>query len=166
LVANFPWYVICIAMMPINMRRLPRNTGRGALARKVIHICTQQTFAVHRSRKRNQSDRAEFPVRQAAWRFASVYFNMSQGDADMRVGGIKVVNGNLSPIRGGQSAVDGGARDGSVQLKPEELSAVEQNAERTASEDLDADPATGAELGSADGAGTGAKRKSARSKAP
>jgi Mn-containing catalase len=59
-----------------------------------------------------------------------------------------------------QSAVDGGAGDGSVQLKPDELAAVEEMAKRSAS-DPDIDPTTGAELGEGPGGGASKAKKKA-----
>jgi Mn-containing catalase len=47
-----------------------------------------------------------------------------------------------------QLAADGGSGEGSVQLKQDELAAVQQNAMRTAS-NPSIDPTTGAELGAA-----------------
>jgi Mn-containing catalase len=85
-------------------------------------------------------------------RFSNVYFNLSQGEADMRGSWNQGEKWEFISDPKEYSAVDGGAGDGSVQLKPDELAAVQQNAMRTASAP-DADPKTGAELGSVDGEG-------------
>jgi Mn-containing catalase len=94
-------------------------------------------------------------------RFANVYFNMSQGDADMRGSWNEGDQWKFVTDPREMAAVDGGSGDGSVQLKPDELAAVEQMAQRSTS-DPAADPTTGAELGM--GAAPASKGKG--SKAP
>jgi Mn-containing catalase len=94
-------------------------------------------------------------------RFANVYFNMSQGDADMRGSWNQGGQWNFITDPREMAAVDGGSGDGSVQLKPDELAAVEKMAERSISAP-DADPTTGAELGM----GGAAPAKGKGSKAP
>jgi Mn-containing catalase len=94
-------------------------------------------------------------------RFANVYFNMSQGDADMRGSWNEGDQWKFVTDPREMAAVDGGSGDGSVQLKPDELAAVEQMAQRSTS-DPAADPTTGAELGM--GAAPSSKGKG--SKAP
>ncbi|MEN3365919.1 MAG: Mn-containing catalase [Burkholderiales bacterium] len=85
-------------------------------------------------------------------KFASVYFNMSQGDGDMRGSWNEGDKWQFISDPREQQAVDGGAGDGSVQLQPDELAAVEAAAARSAS-DPALDPKTGAELGSVDDEG-------------
>jgi Mn-containing catalase len=98
--------------------------------------------------------------------FANVYFNMSQGDGDMRGSWNQGDQWEYISDPSEQQAVDGGAGDGSVQLKPDELAAVKENAMRTAS-DPDLDPTTGAELGMAGGSDGGeASNTKAKGKRP
>ena len=87
------------------------------------------------------SPRARIPPRPE---FASVYYNMSQGEGDLR-----------GPWNQGQDweyveqpgpAVDGGDGMASVKLPPMQAKAVEQLATRTMS-DPEAAPVTGADLG-------------------
>lgn len=79
-------------------------------------------------------------------RFASVYFNMSQGDGDLRGSWNQGDQWEYIEDRDQQCAVDGGAGDASVKLSKEQLAAVKQAAMRTAS-NPQSDPTTGAELG-------------------
>ena len=75
--------------------------------------------------------------------FASVYYNMSTGEGDMRG------PWNASPgfdFREAQTAVDGGDGSFMVSLKGDEVSAVAAMAQRLKS-DPQADPVTGADLG-------------------
>ncbi|QEK93735.1 manganese catalase family protein [Achromobacter insolitus] len=78
-------------------------------------------------------------------RFASVYFNMSQGEGDTRGPWNSDENFNYVTERDEQCAIDG---DGlaSVGLSENEVQAVQAMVARTAS-DPDADPITGTELG-------------------
>lgn len=82
--------------------------------------------------------------------FANVYFNMSQGEGDMR--GSWNGDGHFTYVseREEQCAVDGGDGQPRVALDPDEETALEDLAARTAS-DPDADPTTGAELGAETG---------------
>jgi Mn-containing catalase len=103
-------------------------------------------------------------------RFNNVYFNMSQGDGDMRGGWNQGGQWQFVTDRNEQSAVDGGDGGATVNLQADELDRVQQAALRTMS-DPDADPTTGAELGSGGGdgssapqGGAGSKRKSSGSK--
>lgn len=79
-------------------------------------------------------------------RFANVYFNMSQGDGDLRgswnQGDQWQFVSNPSEI----AAVDGGSGEASVKLTTAEMAVVEKTAMRTKS-DPTANPQTGAELG-------------------
>lgn len=79
-------------------------------------------------------------------RFASVYFNMSQGDGDLRGSWNQGDQWEYIKDRDQQCAVDGGAGDASVKLSKEQMAAVKQAAMRTAS-NPQSDPTTGAELG-------------------
>jgi Mn-containing catalase len=83
-------------------------------------------------------------------RFTNVYFNMSQGEGDVRGSWNQGAQWEFVSNRDEQQAVDGGDGSASVQLKPDELSPVENVAMRTASKP-DKNPATGAELGAAGG---------------
>jgi Mn-containing catalase len=83
-------------------------------------------------------------------RFANAYFNMSQGEGDMRGSWNQGDQWQFISDPREQQAVDGGSGDGSVQLQADELAALEQSAARTAS-DPGIDPTTGAELGMAGG---------------
>ena len=80
-------------------------------------------------------------------RFANVYFNMSQGEGDMRGPWNSDENFEYISDREAQRAVDGGDGMASVTLRGTELRAVQAMAARTAS-DPNADPVTGADLGS------------------
>jgi len=80
-------------------------------------------------------------------RFANVYFNMSQGEGDMRGPWNSDENFEYISDREAQRAVDGGDGMASVTLRGTELQAVQAMAARTAS-DPNADPVTGADLGS------------------
>jgi Mn-containing catalase len=85
-------------------------------------------------------------------RFSNVYFNMSQGEDDMRGSWNQGDKWEFVTDRDQQCAVDGGSGDGTVQLKADEVAAIEQTALRTKSAP-DKDPKTGAEIGSVDGEG-------------
>ena len=80
-------------------------------------------------------------------RFANTYFNMSQGDGDMRGPWNSDENFTYVSDREEQVAVDGGDGFAQVQLTPDEIEAMQMLATRTAS-DPTANPTTGAELGS------------------
>lgn len=80
-------------------------------------------------------------------RFANVYFNMSQGEGDMRGPWNSDENFEYISDREAQRAVDGGDGMASVTLEGTELQAVQAMAARTAS-DPNSDPVTGADLGS------------------
>lgn len=79
-------------------------------------------------------------------RFDSVYFNMSQGEGDMRGPWNSDAHFQYVDDRDQQRAVDGGDGLASVQLKSDERRCVQQAATRTTS-DPQSDPVTGAELG-------------------
>ncbi|HWP19219.1 MAG TPA: manganese catalase family protein [Burkholderiaceae bacterium] len=79
-------------------------------------------------------------------RFANVYFNMSQGEGDMRGSWNSEENFEYVSDREQQMAVDGGTGLPEVTLTDDDRSVLEQMAERTRS-DPDVDPTTGAELG-------------------
>jgi Mn-containing catalase len=79
-------------------------------------------------------------------RFARVYFNMSQGEADLRGPWNSDENFEFVSDREKQGAVDGGDGGSTVKLSAEEKSVVTALAKRTASE-VGLDPMTGAELG-------------------
>lgn len=79
-------------------------------------------------------------------RFASTYFNMSQGEGDLRGpwndgGEFKYVSD-----REQQSAVDGGDGSASVQLSRDDLAVLEKMRKRTLS-DPSSNPVTGADIG-------------------
>jgi Mn-containing catalase len=91
-------------------------------------------------------------------RFTNVYFNMSQGDGDMRGSWNQGGQWQFVSDRNEQAAVDGNDGMATVGLKPEEMTAVEQNSLRTKSRP-DADPTTGAELGAGAGGKSGVGKK-------
>ncbi|NEX64764.1 manganese catalase family protein [Noviherbaspirillum galbum] len=78
-------------------------------------------------------------------RFTNVYFNMSQGDGDMRGSWNQGQQWQFVSDRNEQSAVDGGDGMPSVNLTTEEEAALNAMALRTQSEPSE-DPVTGAEL--------------------
>lgn len=78
--------------------------------------------------------------------FTNVYFNMSQGEGDLRGPWNSDENFEYVSDREKQNAVDGGDGHAQVQISEFEASVVEQAAMRTRS-DPDSDPITGAMLG-------------------
>ena len=90
-----------------------------------------------------------FPVGklQGDPRFTNTYFNMSQGDGDLRGSWNQGTQWQYVTNPAELSAVDGGSGDAVVKLTRDEMTAVEQAALRTAS-DPNINPGTGAELGS------------------
>ncbi|ARP97065.1 manganese catalase family protein [Bordetella genomosp. 13] len=80
-------------------------------------------------------------------RFTDVYFDMSQGEGNMRGPWNNEENFEVISDREQQCAVDGGDGMPSVQLDELEMQAVQALATRTAS-DKQANPVTGADLGS------------------
>jgi len=84
--------------------------------------------------------------------FANKYYNMSQGDGDMRGPWNQGDQWEYVDNRDEQAAVDGGDGSASVKLDRTESKAVNQLAERTMSMP-DGDPTTGADLGAGPGAG-------------
>lgn len=83
-------------------------------------------------------------------RFANVYFNMSQGEGDLRGPWNSDTHFEYVSDRDQQMAVDGGTGMPEVTLPEDEAQVLRQMAERTQS-DLDSDPTTGAELGMGNG---------------
>jgi Mn-containing catalase len=79
-------------------------------------------------------------------RFTNVYFNMSQGDGEMRGSWNEGDKWQYVSDRDQQAAVDGGSGEASVMLAQDEAAVVQQMARRTQS-DPAADPLTGAEIG-------------------
>jgi Mn-containing catalase len=79
-------------------------------------------------------------------RFSNVYFNMSQGEGDMRGSWNQGENWEFISDRDAQRAVDGGDGSASVVLTDAQADDLEAMALRTMS-DPDAKPLTGAELG-------------------
>lgn len=82
-------------------------------------------------------------------RFANVYFNLSQGEGDMRGSWNQGDQWQFVSDASEMMAVDGGTGEAMVKMKPDELKAVEQLALRTKSAPA-ANPTTGAELAAAD----------------
>jgi len=78
--------------------------------------------------------------------FTRVYFNMSQGDGDLRGPWNNDRNFEYVSDREKQSAVDGGDGEPQVMMTADELTLSEQMRARTASK-VDVEPVTGAELG-------------------
>lgn len=81
-------------------------------------------------------------------RFTNVYFNMSQGEGDMRGSWNQGENWEYVSDRDEQAAVDGGSGDASVTLNADAVDRLRAMAVRTQS-DPTADPITGAEIGMA-----------------
>jgi len=79
-------------------------------------------------------------------RFTNVYFNMSQGDGEMRGSWNQGEKWQYVSDRDQQAAVDGGSGEASVMLAQDEAAVVQKMALRTQS-DPAADPLTGAEIG-------------------
>jgi Mn-containing catalase len=87
--------------------------------------------------------------------FASVYYNMSQGGAEVRGPWNDGSRWNVVSDRDQQMAVNGGSGNAEVQVTDYQAEALDQFATRTMS-DPGADPLTGAELGSGISNGQGA----------
>lgn len=85
---------------------------------------------------------------QGDQRFTNVYFNMSQGEGDMRGSWNQGENWEYVSDRDEQAAVDGGSGDASVTLNADAVDRLRAMAVRTQS-DPTADPITGAEIGMA-----------------
>jgi len=82
--------------------------------------------------------------------FTNAYFNMSQGDGDMRGPWNQGEQWDFIDDRAKQAAVDGGDGSASVKLTRQEMAIAKKVAARTMS-DPASDPTTGAELGQAAG---------------
>jgi Mn-containing catalase len=82
--------------------------------------------------------------------FTGTYFNMSQGEGDMRGSWNQGEQWNFVEDRDQQCAVDGGTGQPTVQLTSDEANTLKQTALRTMS-DPTGDPTTGAELGVGEG---------------
>jgi len=82
-------------------------------------------------------------------RYTSVYYNMSQGDGDMRGSWNSDENFEYVSDREAQQAVDGGDGTATVGLTPEAVEVLQVMVSRTVS-DPDVNPQTGAELGAGD----------------
>lgn len=85
--------------------------------------------------------------------FADAYFNMSQGEGDMRGPWNEGEQWRYVEDRDAQVAVDGGDGSASVGLGKADIKTIEAFALRTAS-DPSSNPVTGADLGAGPGAGT------------
>jgi Mn-containing catalase len=86
-------------------------------------------------------------------RYADKYYDMSQGNGDIRGPWNKGEQWEYISDRSQQQAVDGGDGGATVKLSSKEKKAVTQLAARTKSP-LDGDPVTGADLGGGPGAGS------------
>ena len=84
--------------------------------------------------------------------FADKYYNLSQGDGDLRGPWNEGEQWEFVEDSAQQMAVDGGDGTASVYLSDEEADAVDAFADRLAS-DLGSNPVTGADLGAGPGAG-------------
>jgi len=82
--------------------------------------------------------------------FANVYYDLSQGDGDLRGPWNSGGNWKVVSARDKQTSVDGGDGTASVKLDKTEKAALEHVAARTLS-NPDSDPMTGAELGAGPG---------------
>jgi Mn-containing catalase len=89
-------------------------------------------------------------------RFANTYFNMSQGDGEMRGSWNQGGDWDFVTDREKQMAVDGGSGEAEVQLPPKDIDLLRALSRRTMS-DPAIDPPTGAELGMGKQAGAGGK---------
>jgi Mn-containing catalase len=89
-------------------------------------------------------------------RFAYTYFNMSQGEGDMRGSWNQGEQWKFVNDREQQMAVDGGTGGAVVSMTAEEMAATNKLAARTMSRP-DVDPMTGADLGAGPGAGSTTK---------
>jgi Mn-containing catalase len=78
--------------------------------------------------------------------FTNTYFNMSQGEGDMRGPWNQGEQWDFVDDRAKQAAVDGGDGSASVKLSPKDMELTKKVAARTMS-DPGSDPMTGAELG-------------------
>jgi Mn-containing catalase len=85
-------------------------------------------------------------------RFTDTYFNMSQGEGDVKGPWNQGPQWNIVTDRNQQCAVDGGDGQAQAKLSTKQKRAVEQLAARTKSAP-GADPVTGADLGAGPGAG-------------
>lgn len=85
--------------------------------------------------------------------FADKYYDMSQGEGDVRGPWNEGEQWEFIDDREQQGAVDGGDGSASVSLGERDAAAVQAFAARTASE-ADSNPVTGADLGAGPGAGT------------
>jgi len=85
--------------------------------------------------------------------FTDKYYNMSQGEGDLRGPWNQGEQWEFVSDRDMQAAVDGGDGEASVRLSSDEVALLKQNAQRTLS-DPTADPITGADLGAGPGAGS------------
>lgn len=85
--------------------------------------------------------------------FADKYYDMSQGEGDVRGPWNEGEQWEFIDDREQQGAVDGGDGSASVSLGERDAAAVQAFAARTAS-DADSNPVTGADLGAGPGAGT------------
>ena len=84
--------------------------------------------------------------------YTDTYYNMSQGEGDLRGSWNQGEQWDYVSDREQQAAVDGGSGDASIGLTPEELALLKQNAARTQSQGR-LDPVTGADLGAGPGSG-------------
>jgi len=85
--------------------------------------------------------------------FADKYFNMSQGEGDMRGAWNEGEQWEFVDAREDQAAVDGGDGMATVEMDSDDLEVLETAAARTASNPA-INPITGADLGAGPGAGT------------
>jgi Mn-containing catalase len=79
-------------------------------------------------------------------RFANTYFNMSQGDGEMRGSWNQGDNWDFVTDREKQMAVDGGSGEAEVKLPSKDIDILKALTTRTMSNPA-VDPTTGAELG-------------------
>jgi Mn-containing catalase len=89
-------------------------------------------------------------------RFANTYFNMSQGDGEMRGSWNQGGDWDFVTDREKQMAVDGGSGEAEVKLPPKDIDLLRALSRRTLS-DPAIDPPTGAELGMGKQPGAGGR---------
>jgi Mn-containing catalase len=93
--------------------------------------------------------------------FTNTYFNMSQGDGDMRGPWNQGEQWEFVEDRNKQAAVDGGDGSASVKLSRKDMAIAKKVAARTMS-DPASDPTTGAELGQGRSPGPGQEKRETR----
>lgn len=136
------------ARAKIIYERLINCTDDAGVKEALGFLMTREIAHQHSFEKALYSMQPNFPPGKLPGdpRFVNVYFNMSQGEGDLRGPWNSDENFEYVSDREQQAAVDGGDGQAVARLKADEQQAVAQAAQRTAS-DPRIDPLTGAELG-------------------